>query len=86
MATKKVRRAERYEARHDKFDDLKQELRIISMEYADIRARIEATDIYINHMVRKLDEEASLRKINLVLVAVLLFCVITILVLVSSTL
>lgn len=70
----------------DKFDDLKDELRIISMEYADIRARIEGTDIYIDHMVKKLDEEANMRKLNMVLSLVLLFCVILILVLVATTL
>jgi len=73
-------------ARHDKLEDLKQELRIISMEYADIRARIEGTDIYIDHMVKKLDEEASMRKLNLCMSIILLFCVILILVLVAMTL
>jgi hypothetical protein len=57
---------------HGKITDLKDELRVISMEYADIRYRIEATDLLIDHMIHQLDSESKMRRILLILVLAVL--------------
>jgi hypothetical protein len=63
--------------------DLRDELRIISMEYADIRARLNATDHYITHLLDKVDEEATFRKLNFLMSLALLVCLIIVLVLMN---
>jgi len=64
--------------------DLRDELRIISMEYADIRARLNATDHYITHLLDKVDEEATFRKMNFLMSMALLVCLIIVLVLMNA--
>jgi len=57
---------------HEKLMDLKEELRIISMEYADIRFRMEATDTLIDHLVHQLSAESKMRRMTLLLTIAIL--------------
>ena len=57
---------------HEKLMDLKEELRIISMEYADIRFRMEATDTLIDHLVHQLSEDSRIKRMNLLLTVAIL--------------
>lgn len=60
--------------------DLEDELRIISMEYADIRSRMEATDLQIDQLMRQLAAERRQLKLSLVLLlAVLILAAVTLL-------
>ncbi len=45
--------------------ELRDELRGISMEYNDIRSRIEMTDVLIDQIIRELDIERNMRRLNL---------------------
>ena len=60
------------EKNHGKVEDLGDELRIISMEYSDIKSRIEATDVLIDHVIHQLDIEKKMRRINMYLAAIIL--------------
>jgi hypothetical protein len=63
--------------------ELKEELRIISMEYADIRSRIEATDILIDHLLKEIEREARQRTINLLLTVLILALISVIIIMLS---
>ncbi len=63
------------EKKHSKLADIKEELRVISMEYADIRSRIEATDVLIDHVIHQLDADRKMREISLVLAVIILVMV-----------
>ena len=66
------------EKSHSKVLDLKEELRIISTEYADIRSRLEATDVLVDHVIRQLEVEATMRKITILMVTIIILLVITV--------
>jgi hypothetical protein len=57
---------------HSKVTNLKDELRIISMEYADIKYRIEATDVLIDHILHELEKDIRLRRRNNILLMLVL--------------
>lgn len=57
---------------HGKLKDIKAELRLISMEYADIRSRIEATDTILDSLTHQLDTERRMRRISLLLILTVL--------------
>ncbi len=65
-------RVKELEKGHGKLTDIKDELRTISMEYSDIRSRIEATDVLIDHIVHQLDTERKMRLLTIVLSAAIL--------------
>lgn len=65
--TKRTNETAVRKTRPDHIFELKEELRIISMEYADIRSRIEATDILIDHLLKEIEREARQRVINILL-------------------
>ena len=52
-------------------EDLAHELRMISMEYADIKSRIEATDVLVDHVIHQLDVERKMRKLNMLLAIIM---------------
>jgi thymidylate synthase len=60
------------EARHGKVEDIGDELRIIGKEYADIKSRIEATDVLIDHVIHQLDTEKKMRRVNMLLALAIL--------------
>lgn len=65
-------RVDSLEKGHERLMDIKEELRIISMEYADIRSRIEASDILIDHLIKQLDAEDRMRRVSMILTVVIL--------------
>ena len=60
------------EAKHGKIEDLGDELGIIAREYADIKSRIEATDVLIDHVIRQLEVEKKMRRVNMLLALAIL--------------
>ncbi len=70
------KRVSELEKGHSKLVDIKEELRVISMEYADIRSRIEATDVLIDHVIHQLDADRRMREISLVLALIILILVV----------
>ena len=69
-------RVAKLEKGHSKLVDLKEELRVISMEYADIRSRIEATDVLVDHVIHQLNADRKMREISLVLALLILVMVV----------
>jgi hypothetical protein len=69
--------------KHGKVDDLGDELRIISMEYSDIKSRIEATDVLIDHVIHQLDVERKMRRLNMMLALTILVLVAIIVITIS---
>lgn len=63
------------EKHSEKLDYVRDELRIIGMEYADIKARIETTDLLVDHVIAQLDMERRMRRINVFLTAIVLLLV-----------
>jgi len=72
-------RMDEIEKSHDKVAQLGDELRIISTEYSDIRSRLEATDVLIDHVIHQLDAERKTKKM------MMLIGVITMILLVAVT-
>jgi hypothetical protein len=66
------KRVDKLEKGHSKVVDLKDELRIIGMEYADIKYRIEATDVLIDHVIHQMDKELRIRRLNFLLALLIL--------------
>lgn len=70
------KRMENIEKNHDKVAQLGDELRIISTEYADIRSRLEATDVLIDHVIHQLDAERNAKRMmTLIAVATMVLLV-----------
>jgi hypothetical protein len=78
MPVSEKARLEELEKSHSKLMTLKDELRLISMEYADIRSRIEASDVLMDRMVHQMDAEAKMRRLTLwlTLITILLAAII----------
>ncbi len=72
MSKELDKKIKQLEKSHGKMLDVGDEIRIIGMEYADIRSRIEATDVLVDHVIHQLDEEKKMRRINMYLALLIL--------------
>jgi hypothetical protein len=72
MSKELDKKIKKLEKSHGKMLDVGDEIRIIGMEYADIRSRIEATDVLVDHVIHQLDEERKMRRINMYLALLIL--------------
>jgi len=66
------KRIEDLEKGHGKLMSIRDELRIISMEYSDIRSRIEMTDVLIDRVISQMEVERKMRRLNMVLIFTIL--------------
>jgi len=66
------KRVDALEKSHGKLTSVKDELRLISMEYADIRSRLEVTDVLVDKLVHDLNVEKKMRRLTMLLILILL--------------
>ncbi len=66
------KRIEDLEEGHGKLMSIRDELRIITMEYSDIRSRIEMADVLMDRVVHQMEIERKMRQLNLALIFIIL--------------
>ncbi len=66
------KRLEEIEKGHGKLMSINDELRIISMEYADIRSRIETADVLMDQIERQMEVESRMWRINMMLILIVI--------------